>query len=220
MKCSSCGYLMDFEANYCQNCGKSLLQKQHTAYSHNIVSNSEGVIIGDKNEISISNYVLNNEELIVYYEKINQKSILPIRKISKSVITIMLLAAILNIASITNKFGWNIPFLNLPSFASTMLWLVFFLGLGVQFILWDLKINKSSIVPLLKGGLLTLDLNDNNEVIFSQYILARCPTCPNGQVVVRRVKENEQILYIGICSKNHQHIYTFDPETFTGTRLY
>jgi DNA-directed RNA polymerase subunit RPC12/RpoP len=221
MLCTNCSsVIQDTTSIYCNKCGNKLIQKE--TYAHNTVKNSEFVNIGKDNNINVtSNYYSGNQEALVYYEKILQRPIsYPVNKITKFTIVMTLLSLFGNFASIAGFFGLNLSnIINIPKIITISFWVITIIGIFVLLTILQLKSAKTTKIPLFRGDFITLDLDEENYIVSSRYIVADCPICP-GKIIVRKITENSQERFIGICTDNQQHIYTFDHQTMIGSRIY
>lgn len=218
MKCGYCGYILDEEASYCINCRNQVREQSNNRYTYNnniMGSENVNIVNGDGNEIRITHLHYANNE-VVYYQQEEPKLLVPLTKAFKTVICCFLVAALL----ILGGFGINyLTYIQIPGWISLLLWLFFGCSIFLLLILLELRTNKKAKFPLLKGDFVNLQLDEGKNILLSRFIFSNCPICEQGLILVRKVKDNNQTLYIGICTKNGQHLYTFDEETYTGTRI-
>jgi hypothetical protein len=216
MVCKKCNAKIPSQSRFCNKCGEQIGPLNN--YSNNHITNSGNMNFGENIIIVTNNYVPNNQELIEY-EKSDQRVLSSPKKIVKWSLIIGVIGIISNIASIGSLFGLSLTTLELPNWLKIILWVIIFICLAIGFIAIELKVNKSSRIPIGQGNFIYLDLLENNEVLVSNNVISNCPICP-GTVFVRRLKENNESYYVGICSHNPQHAFTFDSGTMTGSRLH
>ncbi|MEK4511117.1 hypothetical protein [Paenibacillus sp. FSL K6-2524] len=216
MICKKCNTKIPGHSKYCNNCGQEV--GQINSYSNNNITNSGNMNFGENINVVTNHYAPNNQE-IVKYEKSDQRILSSPKRIVKWSLILGVISIISNIASIGSLFGLSLTTLELPNWLKIILWIIIFICLAIGFIAIELNINKSSRIPIGQGNFMYLDLQENNEVVISNSVISNCPICP-GTVTVRRLKENNESYYVGVCSHNPQHVFTFDSKTMTGSRLH
>ncbi|TVX91829.1 hypothetical protein [Paenibacillus agilis] len=216
MLCEKCNTNVPPHSKYCNICGPEV--GQNNSYSNNNITNLGNMHFGENINVVTNYYGSDNQEL-VQYEKADQRILRSPKKIVKWSLLLGVISIIGNIASIGSVFGLSLTTLELPNWLKIISWIVVFIGLAIGFIAIELRINKNTKIPTGKGNFMYLDLIENNEVLISNNVITDCPICP-GTVFVRRLIENNKSYYVGICSHNPQHVFTFDSTTMTGSRLH